>query len=343
MIDDALDRLVAAYEQAGLPALEPPPADIEDTLQRVAAAVLPLRLPSQLLAFWRRLDPHRLSATPYPTREDARGSLDSWTMQQEFSHIPQILFPIGYESHGYDYIELEDGLGHGGSIFAAHDLGEPYQLMFADLAAYLDQLATTIELESMGGSQPHTWFGPDTQTEWEQVADVRLAPRLPLPGHGYERSISADARGWPPHWHAANGLADVDRHVRGATATVAELLAKAARGHDATGTVQITVTQLAMTAAGCQVTVHDGSASLVVWCPAGLSPYGPINRRRFELDLLVHANPARPPDVGPLQREATRLALGADFAGAAEVIRQMNEQTFESPRAATATGLRPLD
>jgi hypothetical protein len=46
--------------------------------------------------------------------------------------------------------------------------------------------------------------------------------------------------------------------------------------------------------------VDDGTGTLEVRCPAGVSPWTPVHRRRFELDLTLDDNGATATAVRPL-------------------------------------------
>ena len=51
---------------------------------------------------------------------------------------------------------------------------------------------------------------------------------------------------------------------------------------------------------GVLVLVDDGTTTLDVWCPAGLSPWGPVQGSRFELAVRLEEPPAHATDVRPL-------------------------------------------
>jgi hypothetical protein len=54
-IHQAIDRFEAAWVAADLPPFEGPAEDIETVLADVAAAIAPMELPTDVLAFWRRV------------------------------------------------------------------------------------------------------------------------------------------------------------------------------------------------------------------------------------------------------------------------------------------------
>lgn len=82
---------------------------------------------------------------------------------------------------------------------------------------------------------------------------------------------------------------------------------------------------------------------LDVWCPAGVSTYGPVIRRAFEFDVVVRPHPAAPPDWRAEQREAQERALAHDLEGAQPAVMGFYAKAFQTPAAAEATAVRPLD
>ena len=258
---------------------------------------------------------------------------------------PRLLFPVAYESHGFLFVELEDGRGKGGAVLEWGYAGSPFYVRFAALSGYVDLLATMIELGEFTRHErdTHSWVEFDPERRWEDAQAVRLTAVQPLPRLGAAREIDEDVRHWPEHWLASNGLTSEVRSPRGATTTVAELLRGAAAGTAVSGTIRATVTSLAGSGAGSRISVDDGTGDLDVWCPAAVSTYGPVIRRQFEFDVVVQPNPASPPDWHPEQREAQDRALAHDLEGAQSAVMDLYAKAFQTPAAAEATAIRPLD
>jgi len=297
--------------------------------------------------FWQRVDPTTVTVAPYPPLDSPRSSLEAWQQgRDEFpDQSPRLLFPFAYQSRRFLLIEMEDGSGPGGTVIEWFIEGDPFTIRFPALSAYLDLLATMIELGefvAQGGPNP-TRFDFDPEHRWPDAQAVRLAAAQPLPRLGASRIIEGDARSWPEHWLASNGLTVEERAPRGATTTVAALLQAAEEGRTASGTIRATVTRLAMSGEGCRTAVDDGTGALDLWCPTAVCTYGPIIRREFEIDVVVRANPESPPDWRAEHREVQDRVLEGDPDNAQQAIMRMHERAFKTPAAAEATAIRPLD
>ncbi|MDQ8042942.1 MAG: hypothetical protein AAGC49_14925 [Brevundimonas sp.] len=344
-IDVALDRLAAAYKTAGLSPIRPA-HDAGSVLANIRAEIAPLRLPAELERFWQRVDPSSISVAPYPTPTSAAFALDSWKQHRDTSPgmVPRLLFPVAYQSWGYLFVELEDGHGSGGPVLEWAYGGSPFAVRFPRLSAYVDLLATMIELgeykrrEHGGGS--YVEFDPDGR--WKDAVTVRLSAAQPLPHFGHAFELDEDVLAWPEHWLLADGLTPAGRRLRGATTTVADLLRRASAGSRAQGTVRARVVSLAGTAAGRRVAIDDGTGELDVWCPAEVCAYGPIIRSEFEFDVVVEPTPGPAPDWSPEHHGAQSAALAHDLEAAQAAARELHAKAFGTPAAATATAVRPV-
>lgn len=346
-LDDAVGRLAAAYRSAGLPPIRRADAGIDRTLGEIQREIAPLRLPDELRQFWQLVDPLTITVAPYPHPTDARFALDSWkSHRDEFPGMtPRLLFPVAYESHGFLFVELEDGRGHAGAILEWGYAGSPFYVRFGALRDYVDLLATMIELGELTHHEreTHSWVEFDPERRWADAQTVRLANVQPLPRLGSVREIDEDVRQWPEHWLASNGLTSESRVPRGATTTVAELLHGAAGGTAMRGTIRATVTRLAGSGGGSRVAVDDGTGVLDLWCPAAVSIYGPVIRRAFEFDVVVQPQPDAAPDWRSDQQEVENRALARDLDGAQEAAMGLYAKAFQTTSAAEATAIRPLD
>jgi hypothetical protein len=255
---------------------------------------------------------------------------------------PKILFPVCYQSHAYMLVELDDGQGSGG-VCVDSDTGADFDIRFPSLTAYIDLIATMIELGEFAeqSGRARAIFDPDHR--WSDAQAVRLTAAQPLRGFGDARQIPQDARCWPEHWLQAEGLTVETRTPRGANSTVASLLRQASAGTTAHGTIRARVTSLAMSGQGSRIAVTDGSGTLDLWCPTAVCTYGPVIRREFEFDVVVHTNPAPGPDWRPEHREVQRRALSHDLEGAQAAAAELFAKTFETPATAEATAIRPID
>ena len=344
-IDQALERLRLAYRAAGFPPIRGA-GDVERTLAAIRAEIAPLRLTPELERFWRQVDPTTITVGPYPRLMTVDFALDSWTSaRDEFPGMyPKILFPVCYESHGYLFVELDNGRGSGGVCFET-DPGSPFTLRFPTFAAYVDLLATMIELEEFTRHDEanHSWTDFDPDNRWSDAQAVRLTAAQPLPGFGDAREVPADTRYWPEHWLQADGLTPEMRTARGTDSSVADLLRRASTGTAATGTIRARVTKLAMSGAGCRISVDDGTGTLDLWCPTAVCIYGPVIRREFEFDVVVQADPAEAPDWTAEHRTVQDRAMSHDFEGAQAAAAELHAKAFQTSVAAQATAIRPVD
>ncbi len=348
MIDEAVDRLIAVFAAAGLPPVLPPGPEIETVLTELADSVAPLLVPEQLLAFWRRVDPATVCMSPYPALTSPAFALECWRehVKETGLPVPGLMFPFAYQSHDFLFVELESSPGSAGTVFAWGYGGTPWIIQHVDLTAYLDQLTTMVELGEWRAElndQGDVYYRFDPDELWDGIAEVRLPASASVDGYGTQRELDEDVRAWPPHWRAANGYTDDAAKPRGASTTVASLLTEAAAGHDASGIVHARIGRLHGGGDGYQLVIDDGSGRVEIWCPARLSPYGPVVGRWFEFDVVVFAGPVERPDISGLQCEISERALDHDLAGAQELAAELFRQGLETPRAGLITALRPLD
>jgi hypothetical protein len=346
-MDDAVAKLVAAYRDAGLPPVLPAGGDIGRVLADIEREIAPLHLPEELVRFWQLVDPTTISVAPYPHPTTADFALDSWKMHRDESPgmTPRLLFPVAYESHGFLFVELDDGRGDAGAVLQWEYAGSPFSVLFPTLSGYLDLLATMIELGEFTRRErdEHSWVEFDPERRWPDAQAVRLRAAQPLPRLGDASEIDEDVRVWPEHWLASNGLTAEVRAPRGASTTVAALLRGAAAGGVMTGTIRAMVKSLAFSGEGSRVAVDDGTGVLDLWCPAPVCTYGPVMRREFEFDVVVQPDPSAPPDWRPEQREIQDRAFAQDPEGAQSAAMHLFAKAFQTPAAAEATAIRPLD
>ncbi|WP_155859312.1 hypothetical protein [Cellulomonas sp. KRMCY2] len=316
-------------------------------LDEIRAEILPLRMPAELERFWRLVDPGSITLAPYPHPMTAAFALQSWRMHRDEAPgmTPSALFPFAYESHGFLFVELEDGRGHGDLVVEWGYGGSPFVVRFPALSAYVDLLATMIERGEFAHHERygHSWTEFDPARRWQGEQIDRLGTLGLLPGTGLVREIDEDARAWPEHWLLSNGLTVEARTPRGATTTVAALLRAAAEGDAASGTIRATVARLVGSGGGRRIDVDDGSGVLDVWCPTDVCAYGPVIGREFELDVVLRPAAPAAPDWSSEQREIQQQALEQNLESAQEAIVRLYAKAFQTPATAEATGVRPVD
>jgi hypothetical protein len=172
-IDRTIDRLLHAHVQARLPRTRRPRVRAVDrTLAEVAAAVAPLALPAEVERFWRRVDPASLLPAPGPRLLDPAAALHGWHHHAARpGTLPRLLLPIARAEERLLLVELHDEARQGGALFE-WAAGDGFVLRFPSLTAYLDLLATMLELGALE-RRGRTVVGVVPQ-EWDDAQVVRL-------------------------------------------------------------------------------------------------------------------------------------------------------------------------
>lgn len=206
-IDSAIDRLIAALERAGAPT-PLAPRDL-DVLHQIEASIAPLALPTEVRAFWTRVDPATIAIAPYPPPTSPAFALDSWTESaDEFSMmVPKVLFPIARESHGHLMVELESDGGAAGTVFEC-GYGGPFHRRFDSVADWLGQIAALVEA---GGYERHELPGGqvrylDDAEVWERLTADYATDHTPHWLYGDLLIVEEGVPDWPVHWRRASGL-----------------------------------------------------------------------------------------------------------------------------------------
>ncbi|MEZ0446970.1 hypothetical protein [Cellulomonas sp. ICMP 17802] len=333
-----------AYETANLPPIRPA-GDVDAVLAEIRKEISPLRLPAELERFWRRVDPDSITVAPYPRPTSPAFALRCWTTDRDgFAQCPRLLFPVAYESHGFLFVELEDGRGSGDVVLEWAYAGSPYYVRFPTLSAYVDLLATMIELEEFTRHQQgtHQYVEFDPEGRWNDAVAVRLSAAQPLHHYGHARELDERLLHWPQHWLVSSGVAPETRTLRGATTTVAELLEHVATtGAVAEGTLRVALQGIVGSAAGSRVSVSDGTGVLDVWCPSAVSTYLSTSSE-FEFDVVVRPTTGPSGDWSREHGEIQSAALAGDIEGAQAAATELYAKAFLTPATAEATAIRPI-
>lgn len=345
LMEDAVNRLKGAFREAGLPPIRP--ARDAEALASIRRAVAPLRLPEELEQWWQLVDPASIALHPHPAPTTPSFALRTWTTAlREFPGMtPRLLFPFAYESWCYSFVELDSATHRGGAVLEWSSDGAPFAVQFASLPAYLDLWTTFVEVGDFArhDDPKGEWFQFDPDGRWRDAWRVRLAAAPPRGRLGDLREIDEGVLNWPAHWQEADNYTDETRALRGATATIAQLLARAATGTAVGGTVRGAVTALMGVGSDWRASVDDGTGVLDVWCPAAVCVYGPVIHHEFEFDVRVAANPASAFDWSSEHREIQDLALGHDLEGAQAALVELYRKGLRNTPAAEATAIRPVD
>lgn len=339
-IDSAIDRLDEALRSVGVAGLEPP-GDVGPVAE-IAEAVAPYVLPNELRRFWERVEAESVHVHTFPKVGGPATALSQLRIVRELATpvpigLPPILLPVDYASHCYGVVELGTEWDEGGSFLEFEFDDMPF--VSRSVADWLDMVA---ELLSEGSFELHDGWAELDHPAVLATRLARLESSDPHPVYGDLRAIPSALESWPAHWLAASGIDLCGREPLGATSTIAELIDAADAG-PVTGRIHAEVVRLVGSGAGTLVVVDDGSGALDVWCPAGTSPWGPVHRSRFELEVTVEGPVGAMPDLDSPHAEITRHALAGDLPSAQEAAIAFSEQLQAHRAAAVATDIRPLD
>jgi hypothetical protein len=286
-VDEALDALSEALAAAGLerPA---PPADLT-ALAQLEAAIAPMRLPADARRFWQRVDAGTLRALTYPELHGPDLALESWRMGRSVvaAQQPQALVQVAYSSHQCMSVELDLGEIEGGAVFEWNLVDEGFERRFDGLGEWLAHIARLVEtglFRRVDSPRGPYLYVPDPDRSSEERG-MRPLPG-PHPVHGTAVQIGRDILDWPEHWQRAAGLRPEDLRPRGATHTIADLLASPPNQR-LRATIAARVVDLMGTGAWTRVRVDDGTAALDVVCPAATTLLGPRMGDRFEFDIVI--------------------------------------------------------
>ncbi len=284
--EDALEAFVEAIVRAGL---EPPlPPASTESLEQLEAAIAPMRLPADVRRFWATVDAATVRALPYPAFINPDFALTSFRMAREEAraHQPLCLLTIAYESFQCMSVELDTGAAAGGALFEWRLEDGGFERRFNRLA---DWLAYLVDLLDAGLTQPSRYAnGPALLVPGPDRADEVRARRPkppPHPVHAADGVIDRDILEWPEHWQRSSGVMPEDIALRGATHTIAEVLASAEEALRAT--VVGEVVDLIGSGHGSTVRVDDRTASITIRCPVETTLLGPRMRDWFEFDIDV--------------------------------------------------------
>jgi hypothetical protein len=250
---------------------------------------------------------------------------------------PPMLLPVDYASHCYGVIELGSVWSEGGTIL---EWGmDDYPLVSRSVTDWIEVLAELVSERRFERSDGYVSF--DFRAEREKRLE-RLAASGTDPLYGDLRAIPMDVDSWPAHWLAASGIDLRDRVPRGATHTIAELVAAAAGG-PVTGRIHGRVIRAVGIGADTLVLVDDGTRPLDVWCPSGTSPWGPVHTRSFEFEVTLERPADAPPDLDTTHAEVSRHALAGDLEAAQAAAERFARELQAHRPAAVAHDIRPID
>jgi hypothetical protein len=334
-IEQALNELQGAMVASGMPLWRLP--ESEDELKHLEVAISPMRLPADVRHFWTQVEARSLRLRPYPSFISPASALKFWNgARDEFrSAQPMALVDVAYESHQCMSVELDIGDVQGGALFewSVSDPGG-FTRQFNGIADWLTHMVGLVRAglyQRLEYSDGPVWFLPGPDNE-ELERGMRPTP-APHTTHGTALHVGGDILDWPGHWQHVNGLRQADLVPRGATHSIAEVLASPPT-EGLRATIAARVTDYAGGGSWARVRVDDGTGTLNVYCPAETTLLGPRNGEWNEFDIVVAPGVRQiPVDPGVAARgieddvERVAAALIARYGG---------------PAGATAQAVRPL-
>ena len=332
-IDASIDALADALEAGGVERPAPPPEPFD--LDAIDAELAPMSLPAHVRRFWERIDPRRLRLWAYPQPVTPDFALGSWKENRdEFpGSAPLALLMVGYESHQCMSVELDSPFGSGGALFEWNLVDVGFHLRYRELSDWLDRMTKLLaagEFERReGGAGPVLWLrDPHTMVPMSELP----APPTPNPVHGEVTYYERRPLEWPLHWQRLSGIEPEDVEPRGATHTVAELLASDP-SQPLEATIAALVVDLGSFGSGTFVRVSDDTGVMTIGCPLAITTLGPGMRQEYEFDVIVPAGERQtPPDPDAL----------APLADPVKDISQRLMARYGGPPTAVATAVRPL-
>jgi hypothetical protein len=333
-LENALASLRAAMEEKGIPPWRAP--ESMAGIHELAAALDPLRLPEELRRFWTLVDANTLLVAPGGVQViPPEFALEDWRWAgKEFpSTQPSALVTFAVESQHRYSIELTVGDLRGGAVFEWWFGDLSFTRRFNEIAAWLEYAAALLRqglYERFDNEFGSRWEVPG-YAHAKAAAELRATPR-PHPVHGTVLDIEGGIVGWPQHWQRASGVGNEDLLPRGATHTIAEVLASPV---DAPMQATIAARVTALAASGwARVRVQDTTGTLSLFCPAETTLLGPGWGRWYEFDIAVDAGPRRVP--------ADPVAAGAEIEDPTDHVAAVLQAKYWEPATATALAVRPI-
>jgi hypothetical protein len=276
-------RLREAVEAAGG---EPRPANALELVDEISRAISPMRLPAELVEFWKEIGDRSVHSWPEFCGPDF--ALESWRRgRDEFpGQAPANFLTIAYASWNCMSIELDNPYCQGGAIFQWSLDGEDFVLRHHRLGDWLDHLTTLIE---DGKYRVGKWRDepPIVSVDDDQAGagPGREAAVAPHPTYGSTAIFEKDPVGWPAHWQRLSGIEATDLAPHGATHTIAGILDAAAQ-EPAQGTIRAVVRGIAGQK-DTNARVEDETGTVDILCPAATTALGPTLGEHFEFDVVV--------------------------------------------------------
>lgn len=338
-IERAIDRIRDRLGRIGMRDISAPKhTRAVDDLVR---AIEPLRLPDEVLHWWRTVDVTslRILASLQPCTPEF--ALETWqSYQDEFvGVVPRCLVPV---ATGTLSVEAHQPDLPGGQIIKWSRVDEGWFRYMAP--TWPDMLECYVDVIDAGAYEVRDGAALLEADIVEGAARARSAHVELVGRYPTSEMLFADASQWPSHWQRSNRIDPADRATRGRTLTIADVHTSDA-GTSIDGTIVGRVVSLVGNSDGRLVAVDDGTGSLDVWCPADVCMWGPVLSRSFEFDVVAAGGRGDSdlPRRVQQHRELSSAALAGDMDGAQQAAGELAAGAGRHGASAVASAVRPVD
>jgi len=314
----------------------------DEDLDLVAAGVAPLPLPEALRTMWKRFQDPQLM--PYPEWGTALERLESWRRERDEAAVAlPVLFPIG--SFGFALLLCAD-------LTAPPELGVPLweheyvdgeaRLRHRSLAAYYRAAAEAVRTGLVEWSFGRAAIAD--QRAWDEVTSRWNEEFAAHDDLGVEVVDTNSPLAWPHRWQVAAGVDIELARPRGATTTIATLIA--GRAVQQPATIVGRIIGLAGSHESRRVQFRDSTGEIAVWIAGRADPFSVgVMRAEVELDVMllpsVGRGEAASDQLGAWQGRVQHAALGGDLAGAQAAAVEFAKLLGPGSADAIAIAVRP--
>lgn len=208
----SLDALGAALAGAAVPRWQAPASTA--VLDEMQTALRPLRLPDEVVQFWREVDVRSLRVEPYPHFVTPEFALTAWRQERADEAgrdtapvLPLVL--VGRESHDCLSVELDVADVEGGALFEWFtSLNTGFTRRHDSLAEWLAYIARLIDGGAFDRLRPRDdgpWLRVPDPAGFAAWDENRPAP-AELPMHGRRIHSGYPVEEWPQHWQDVGRL-----------------------------------------------------------------------------------------------------------------------------------------
>jgi hypothetical protein len=205
---ERLERLAAEYadEYWGASLL---PATTEGRIAEIESLVAPLRIPDEVLRFWRFRSGGPITDVlcGVEIQGPAECAANYLMLNDEPFHHPRALFPLGYGYQQWLCVELGTGNSNGGALWLVQNDDSGMWEIYPSLSLAFE--FATAEMERLG-----------RRPEFGEILELHLGG----PTYAIDGLDQFEPLAWPEHWRRLRGLGPSELLLIGVTATVAAVM-----------------------------------------------------------------------------------------------------------------------